>query len=150
MGDGQPRLLDQVRDRIRRKHYSIRTEKAYVDWIRRFVLHHNKRHSRDMGAVEVEGFLTGRPRRRTRPRVRSCSSTRGLGEPLPWLEGIESAKRPARLPVVPIRLLYGTGMRIMGARSLTGRVTGFILLLGITWAIIPCQNMEVNGGPTDP
>ncbi|MBA2592594.1 MAG: phage integrase N-terminal SAM-like domain-containing protein [Gammaproteobacteria bacterium] len=44
MGDGQPRLLDQVRDRIRRKHYSIRTEQAYVDWIRRFVLHHNKRH----------------------------------------------------------------------------------------------------------
>ena len=40
-------------------------------------------------------------------------------------------------------------MRIMGARSLTGRVTGFILLLGITWAIIPCQNMEVNGGPTN-
>ena len=119
MGDGQPRLLDQVRDRIRRKHYSIRTEKAYVDWIRRFVLHHNKRHSRDMGAVEVEGFLTLKrsnlksPRRRTRPRVRSCSSTRGLGEPLPWLEGIESAKRPARLPVVlfvfSIRLLYGTG-----------------------------------------
>jgi Phage integrase, N-terminal SAM-like domain len=58
MGDGQPRLLDQVRDRIRRKHYSIRTEQAYVDWIRRFVLHHNKRHPRDMGAAEVEAFLT--------------------------------------------------------------------------------------------
>ena len=58
MGDGQPRLLDQVRDRIRRKRYSIRTEKAYVNWIRRFVLHHNKRHPRDMGAAEVEGFLT--------------------------------------------------------------------------------------------
>lgn len=43
MGDGQPRLLDQVRDWIRRKHYSIRTEQAYVDWIRRFVLHHNNR-----------------------------------------------------------------------------------------------------------
>ena len=46
MGGGQPRLLDQVRDRIRRKHYGIRTEQAYVDWIRRFVLHHNKRHPR--------------------------------------------------------------------------------------------------------
>ena len=58
MGGGQPRLLDQVRDRIRRKHYGIRTEQAYVDWFRRFVLHHNKRHPRDMGAAEVEAFLT--------------------------------------------------------------------------------------------
>ena len=56
MSDGQPDLLNQVRDRIRRKHYSIRTEQGYVDWIRRFVLHHNKGHSRDMGAAEVEGF----------------------------------------------------------------------------------------------
>ena len=50
--------MDQFRDRIRRKHYSIMTEQAYVDWIRRFVLHHNKRHSRDMGAAEVEASLT--------------------------------------------------------------------------------------------
>ena len=56
MGDGQPRLLDQVRDRIRRKHYSIRTE--HVEGIRRFVLHYNKRHPRDMGAAEVEAFPT--------------------------------------------------------------------------------------------
>jgi len=55
MGDGQPRLLDQVQDRIRRKHYSIRTEQAYVDWIRRFVLNLNKRHPRDMGVEGVEG-----------------------------------------------------------------------------------------------
>jgi len=48
--------LDQVRDRI--QHYSIRTEQAYVDWIRRFILHQNKRHPRDMGAAEVEAFLT--------------------------------------------------------------------------------------------
>jgi Phage integrase, N-terminal SAM-like domain len=81
MGDGQPRLLDQVRDRIRRKHYSIRTEQAYVDWIRRFVLHHNKRHPRDMGAAEVEGFLTHlavakgvSASTQTRPRARSCSA----------------------------------------------------------------------------
>jgi hypothetical protein len=49
MGDGQPRLLDQIWDRIRGKHYSIRTERAHVDWVRRFVLHHNERHPRDMG-----------------------------------------------------------------------------------------------------
>jgi hypothetical protein len=47
MGDGQPRLLDQIWDRIRRKHYSIRTEQAHVPWgVRRFVLHHNERHTR--------------------------------------------------------------------------------------------------------
>lgn len=53
-----PRLLDQVRAKIRFKHYSIRTEGTYVDWIRRFILHHGKRHPNTMGAVEVEAFLT--------------------------------------------------------------------------------------------
>jgi integron integrase len=140
MGEGQPRLLDQVRDRIRRKHYSIRTEQAYVDWIRRFVLHHNKRHPRDMGVAEVEAFLTHlavakRVSASTQNQAKSAILflyKEVLGETLPWLEGIESAKRPARLPVVltraevesilahlsgtvglMIRLLYGTGMRIM-------------------------------------
>ena len=53
-----PRLLNQVRDKIRLKHYSIRTEQAYTDWIRRFILYHEKRHPAEMGAVEVEQFLT--------------------------------------------------------------------------------------------
>ena len=53
-----PKLLDVVRDRIRVKHYSIRTETQYVQWIRRFVLFHGKKHPRDMGAPEVEAFLT--------------------------------------------------------------------------------------------
>jgi len=52
------KLLDQVRGKIRLKHYSIRTEQAYVDWIKRFVLHFGKRHPRDLGAAEVEQFLT--------------------------------------------------------------------------------------------
>ncbi|MCV5920322.1 phage integrase N-terminal SAM-like domain-containing protein, partial [Escherichia coli] len=52
------KLLDQVRDAIRVKHYSLRTEKTYVDWIKRFVLFHNKRHPREMGAPEIEQFLT--------------------------------------------------------------------------------------------
>ena len=52
------KLLEQVRDAIRRKHYSIRTEQSYVDWIRRFILYHNKRHPRDMGSSDVEAFLT--------------------------------------------------------------------------------------------
>ncbi|MDP1956915.1 MAG: phage integrase N-terminal SAM-like domain-containing protein [Rhodocyclaceae bacterium] len=53
-----PKLLDQVRARIRVKHYSIRTETQYVHWIKRFILFHDKRHPRDMGAPEVDAFLT--------------------------------------------------------------------------------------------
>jgi len=52
------KLLDQVRDVLRLKHYSIRTEEAYVDWIKRFILFHGKRHPSDMGRAEVEAFLT--------------------------------------------------------------------------------------------
>ena len=52
------KLLDQVRDAIRLKHYSIRTEETYVDWIRRFILFHGKRHPRQMGTPEIEAFLT--------------------------------------------------------------------------------------------
>ena len=54
----KPRLLDQVRDRIQTLHYSIRTEQAYLGWIKRFILYHNKRHPKDMGKQEIEAFLT--------------------------------------------------------------------------------------------
>jgi hypothetical protein len=54
----KPKLLDQVRNAIRVKHYSIRTEEAYVDWIRRFILFHNKRHPAEMAEAEVAQFLT--------------------------------------------------------------------------------------------
>jgi len=50
---GKPKLLDQVRDTIRLKHYSLRTEQAYSDWIRRFILFHNKRHPRDMSEQDA-------------------------------------------------------------------------------------------------
>jgi hypothetical protein len=53
-----PRLLDRVRERIRVLHYSIRTEKAYVDWIKRFILFHGKRHPQEMGATEITAFLS--------------------------------------------------------------------------------------------
>ena len=53
-----PKLLDQVRDKLRVKHYSIRTEHTYVDWIKRFILFHGKRHPKDMGARDIEAFLT--------------------------------------------------------------------------------------------
>jgi hypothetical protein len=54
----KPRLLDQAREAIRVRHYSLRTEEAYVDWIRRFILFHGKRHPREMGAREINQFLT--------------------------------------------------------------------------------------------
>jgi len=53
-----PKLLDQVRDRLRVKHYSIRTQTQYLQWIRRFILFHDKRHPKEMDSVEVEAFLT--------------------------------------------------------------------------------------------
>ena len=54
----EPKLLDIVRGKIRLKHYSIRTEQAYTDWIKRFILHFDKQHPKDLGAAEVEAFLT--------------------------------------------------------------------------------------------
>ena len=136
----QPRLLDQVRDRIRLKHYSIRTEDTYVEWTRRFILFHGKRHPREMGPGEVESFLThlavqGRVSASTQNQAKSALLflyKEVIGEELPWLDNIETAKRPTRLPVVLtveevtailagvdgaggliLKLLYGTGMRIL-------------------------------------
>ena len=136
----RPRLLDQVRDKIRLKHYSLRTEQAYVDWIRRYILHHDKRHPSEMGAAEVEAFLTHLATARgvaaaTQNQAKSALLflyKEVLGIELPWLEHVEKAKAPRRLPVVLTRdevaavlarlhgvhalvghLLYGTGMRIM-------------------------------------
>ena len=134
------RLLEQLSDRIRVKHYSIRTEQAYSDWVRRFILFHGKRHPREMGAKEVEAFLThlavaGRVSASTQNQAKSALLflyKEVLETELPWLDEVESAKATKRLPVVltpaevqrllaPIegtvglilRLLYGTGMRIM-------------------------------------
>ncbi len=135
-----PRLLDQVRGRIRFKHYSLRTEQAYLDWIKRFIRHFGKRHPRDMGATEVQEFLThlavaGRVAASTQNQAKSALLflyKEVLEVELPWLDDIESAKRPVRLPVVLTqaevaallsrlggghaligRLLYGTGLRLM-------------------------------------
>ena len=75
-----PRLLDQVRDKLRKLHYSHRTEEAYLGWIKRSIWFHNKRHPKDMGAAEVEAFLSNlamrraacRRRRRIRPGAGCC------------------------------------------------------------------------------
>jgi integron integrase len=135
-----PKLLDQVRAKLRLKHYSLRTERAYVDWIKRYILHHGKRHPKDMGAPEIQAFLSHLATERA---VAASTQNQALAAllflykevldlPLPQLRDIERAKRPQRLPTVltvrevgavldqldgtlglMIRLLYGTGMRLM-------------------------------------
>jgi integron integrase len=138
---GRPiRFLDQVRSRCRRLNYSIRTERAYVGWIRRFVLANDKRHPRELGPREVEKFLTDLA---VRDHVAASTQNQAFSALLfmyrevldldfPWLEGVTRAKRPQRLPVVLSRteverlltmldgetwlmsaLLYGSGMRLM-------------------------------------
>lgn len=135
-----PRLLDQVRDRIRLKHYSLRTERQYIQWVKRFILFHGKRHPREMGAAEVEAFLThlaveGNVAAATQNQALSALLflyREVLEVELPWLGNVVRAKLPKRLPVVLTRqevqavlermdgvyrlmatLLYGTGMRLM-------------------------------------
>jgi integron integrase len=133
------KLLDRVRDSIRFKHYSLRTEQVYLDWIKRFVLFHGKRHPMEMGADEVRVFLTHLA---TEGRVAASTQNQAfsallflyrevLKHELPWIDNIERARRPAKLPVVfttqevhmvlsklngPARLmanlLYGSGLRL--------------------------------------
>lgn len=144
-GANEPKLLDIVRGKIRLKHYSIRTEQAYVDWIKRYILHFNKRHPKDLGANEVEQFLTylaveGRVAASTQNQAKSALLflyKEVLGAELPWLDKVQQAKAPKRLPVVLgkeevrlilkqldgthyliVSLLYGTGIRILEALRL--------------------------------
>ena len=103
-----PKLLDQVLAKIRLKHYSIRTEQAYADWIRRYILHFGKRHPRDLGASEVEQFLThlavnGKVAASTQNQAKKALLflyKEVLTIELPWLDNVEQAKAPKRLPVV--------------------------------------------------
>ena len=135
-----PRLLDRLREEIRTRHYSIRTESTYVDWARRFILFHDKRHPKDMGAAEVAAFLTHLATERgigasTQNQAKSALLFlygQVLRLELPWLDEIVSAKNSRKLPVVltiaEVRallmelsgsaglvasLLYGTGMRLL-------------------------------------
>ena len=133
------RLLDRVRDAIRLRHYSIRTEDTYVDWAWRFILFHGKRHPESMGAAEVEAFLTHLATERgvaaaTQNQAKSALLflyKEVLGVQLPWLDEIVGAKNRDRLPVLTptearallhelngtswlvAALLYGTGMRLL-------------------------------------
>jgi integron integrase len=134
------KLLDRVRDRVRTLHYSIRTEDAYTQWIKRFILFHGKRHPQEMGAPELEAFLTHLAVDRN---VAASTQNQALsailflyrevlGRPLEELGRIAPARRPDRLPTVLTRdevrsvleqldgtprlmagLLYGSGLRLM-------------------------------------
>jgi integron integrase len=136
----EPRLLDQVRELIRIRHYSIRTEQAYLQWIRRFILFHGKRHPRDMGAAELTAFLSDLAIRR---QVSASTQNQALNAllflyrdvlkiQLPWLNEVQRAKQPQHLPVVFTReevkallvqlqgtlwlmamLTYGSGLRLL-------------------------------------
>ena len=136
-----PRLLDQVRQRIRVKHYSIRTETAYLDWIKRYIRFFDKRHPREMSAAHVERFLTHLAVEKdvaasTQNQAKSALLflyKEVLAVELPWLDGVTQARVPKRLPVVLTKaevarvlarmphgvqqiaggLLYGAGLRLM-------------------------------------
>lgn len=136
----EPRLSDQVRDTLRRLHYSYRTEKTYLEWIRRFILFHGKRHPREMGEPEVAAFLTHLAVAR---RVSASTQNQALNailflykrvfeRDIGLIQGVVRAKRPERLPLVMTReevravltrlsgrewlmasLMYGAGLRVM-------------------------------------
>ncbi len=141
----RPRLMDQVRERLRVKHYSLRTEQVYTDWIKRFILFHGKRHPKTLGAPEIEAFLThlavrGRVSASTQNQAKSALLflyREVLAQALPWLDNVTQAKVPERLPVVltvaearvvlgrlsgshwlVASLLYGAGLRLMEALRL--------------------------------
>ncbi|HEY0586594.1 MAG TPA: integron integrase [Pseudoduganella sp.] len=138
----EPKLLDQVRALIRTMHYSIRTEEAYVDWIRRFILFHKKRHPAQMGKAEIEEFLTHlavdrRVAASTQSQAKSALLflyQKVLKLEVEWLKDVVAAKQPQRLPTVltvdetrsllshmksetwlVASLLYGSGLRLMEA-----------------------------------
>lgn len=138
--DDKPKLLDQVREQIRLRHYSIRTEAVYLEWVKRYIRFHKYRHPQEMGGPEVEAFLSDLAVRRD---VSASTQNQALSAilflykqvlqiELPWMDGVIRARRPQRLPVVLTReevasvlaqldgtlwliasLLYGSGMRLM-------------------------------------
>ena len=136
----QPKLLDQVRNTLRRKHYSIRTEESYVNWIKRFILFHNKKHPKEMNVPEIEQFLTHLA---VNGQVASSTQNQAhyailflyrhvLKQELDGSIDAVRAKQKLRLPTVldktevfriidnlpphhqlPVQLLYGSGLRLM-------------------------------------
>ena len=142
---GRPKLLLQLRRALRLRHYSLRTEQAYVHWVRRFVVFHRMRHPAELGDAEISAFLTDLA---VRGRVSAATQNqalgallflyrRVLGQSVAWLDGMVHAKRGGRLPVVlTLRevgaivghlegdpwlvavILYGAGLRLLEALRL--------------------------------
>ncbi len=143
--DDKPKLLDQVRQQIRLRNYSIRTERVYAEWIKRFIRFHAYRHPAEMGAAEIEAYLTHLAVKRD---VSASTQNQALAallflykevlkQELPWLDNVVRAKRPQHMPVVLTRdevqrvlarlsgvpwlvasLLYGAGLRLTEALRL--------------------------------
>lgn len=108
---GKSRLLEEVRSAIRTRHYSIRTEKTYILWIKRFILFHGKRHPVDMGEPEITAFLTHLA---VKKHVAASTHNQALstilflyqaimGRDLEWLDDVVRAKRPVHIPTVLTR-----------------------------------------------
>jgi Phage integrase, N-terminal SAM-like domain len=166
VGYPKPRLLDRVREAIRTRHYSRRTEKAYVAWIKRYIFFHGKRHPAEMGAAEVTRFLTSLA---IDAKVAASTQNQALNalvflyrvvleQELPWLDEVVRARRPQHLPVVLTReevravlerldgaprlmavLLYGAGLRLLECARL--RVT--------TWTSRPTRSSFGQGSCHD-
>jgi integron integrase len=126
-GAPKPRLLDRVRESLRARHYSRRTEHAYVAWIRRYIFFHGKRHPAEMGAPEITRFLTWLA---VHEKVAASTQNQALGALLflyrevleldvPWLDGLVRARVRALLerldgtPRLMAYLLYGAGLRLL-------------------------------------
>jgi site-specific recombinase XerD len=150
----QPRLLEHVREVIRARHYSLRTEDTYVQWIKRFILFHDKRHPQTMGAAEVQAFLTDLA---VTQHVAASTQNQALSallflykevlrQEIAWLDEDIRAKKPKKLPVVLTRdevkrvlhhleaptwlmasLLYGAGLRLMECLRLRVKDVDFAL-----------------------
>jgi len=128
MPPAQPKLLDQVRGRIRTLHYSFRTEEAYVDWLLRFILFHQRRHPAEMGKDEIEAFLTYLAVKRS---VAASTPSQAkatllfryqnvLKQEVDWLTDVIAAKQPQRLPTV---------LTVDEARALLAHLEGLYWLI---------------------
>jgi integron integrase len=142
------RLLDQVRDAIRRRNYSYRTEETYVHWIRRFIYFSGKRHPAGLGNPEVTAFLNYLASERE---VAAATQNQALSallflykevlvQPLPWLDELERAKRPARLPAV---LTQAEVRRLLGAMRGTKWLIAS-LLYGAGLRLTECLKLRVK------
>lgn len=143
-----PRLLDQVREELRKRHYSRRTEEAYLSWIARFLRFHGIRHPLEMGKTDVEAFLSHLA---TDRKVAASTQNQALsavlflyglvlGRKLIWLDEVVRAKKPRRLPVVLTRLEVQTIlMHLHGMKWLAT-----MLMYGAGLRLLECLRLRVK------